>query len=159
MTELIIDTGADRVRVQNDYLIRQFLSIAKYGKGIDIEITEDYIELVGGWFIRDDGIIKRGTANVHDNIRIPIHETSNYITMVLEGDDFDVFGHLLPCSVRLIFSTMHKVEHTVKVPTVKVKTICNELKDLGDETKLIFGDKLISAYAQYQTKIGIRRDN
>ena len=158
MTELIIDTGADRVRVQNDYLIRQFLSMAKNGGGNDIEITEDYIEIVSG-FARDGGIIKRGATPNDDPIKIPIHETSMYITMVLEGDDFDVFGHLLPVHVQLTYSTMHKVNHTVEVPTAKVKTLCNKLKELGDETKIIFGDKLVSAYAQYKTKIEVKRGN
>ena len=158
MTELIIDTGADRVRVQNDYLIRQFLSMAKNGRGNDIEITEDYIEIVSG-FARDGGIIKRGATPNDDLIKIPIHETSMYITMVLEGDDFDQFARFIDVDVTFHYSTIHKMNYRKEVPPRAVKNLCNKLKDLQYETYVIFEEKLVSAYAQYKTKIEVKRGN
>lgn len=159
MTELIIDTGADRVRVQNGYLIRQFLTATKSGQAPYIKIDGDYLIITSTDYLREGDIITIEPKHTHKLIKIPIHETSKYITMVLEGDNFDTFENVIEGDVLLTFDTMHKVRHQAKVPAEAVKSICHKLKDYSYETEVIFGDKLVSAYAQYKTKIDVKRGN
>lgn len=160
MTELIIDTGAARVRLQYDFLIRQFLSMANTNESNDyIRIEGDYLEIREGTATLGEDNIIRCKRRDGEPIRIPIYPKAQHINIVLEGDDFDSFARFIDVDVTFHYSTIHKMNYRKEVPPRAVKNLCNKLKDLQYETYVIFEEKLVSAYAQYKTKIEVKRGN
>ena len=160
MTELIIDTGAARVRLQYDFLIRQFLSMANTNESNDyIRIESGFLEIWNVDIERGEDNIIRRKRGASEPIRIPIDPKAQHINIVLEGDDFDPFARFIDVDVTFHYSTIHKMNYRKEVPAQAVRNLCNKLKDLQYETYVIFEEKLVSAYAQYKTKIKVKRGN